>query len=175
MSPQHKSNVELSCEPRLLAAALAGLLSLTACSTTDANPSNSGAAKSTGGAASSGGAASTTGGASSGGASSSGGATSSGGASTGGVASSGGGTSFAGGGGVAAVPEITSSKQVLGLDAAGFKALCDARGGTVEVMAHCGGLATARGFSYDTGNSMLSEHTCKGANTCAGWNCVTNK
>jgi hypothetical protein len=70
-------------------------------------------------------------------------------------------------------PEITSSKEVPGLDAAGFKALCDERGGTVEVMAHCGGLASARGFAYDTTTQVLSEHTCKGANTCAGWNCVT--
>ena len=64
---------------------------------------------------------------------------------------------------------------VEGLDADGFKALCDERGGTVEIMIHCGGLATARGFAYDTTTSMLSEHTCKGANTCAGWNCVTDE
>jgi hypothetical protein len=70
-------------------------------------------------------------------------------------------------------PEITSSKEVDNLDAAGFKALCDARMGTVEEMAHCGGLATAPGFSYDITENMLSEHTCKGANTCAGWNCIT--
>lgn len=71
-------------------------------------------------------------------------------------------------------PEITSQKRIENLDAAGFKALCDARKGTVEVMAHCGGLASARGFSYDSATQLLSEHTCKGANTCAGWNCVTD-
>jgi hypothetical protein len=71
--------------------------------------------------------------------------------------------------------EIMSSKQIANLDADGFKALCDARDGTVEVIARCGGLASARGFSYDTGTQALSEHTCKGANTCAGWNCVTNE
>lgn len=71
--------------------------------------------------------------------------------------------------------EITSSKRVDDLDAAGFKALCDARGGTVEDIAHCGGLASARGFSYDITTQMLSEHTCKGANTCTGWNCVTDE
>ena len=70
-------------------------------------------------------------------------------------------------------PEITSSQQVANLDADGFKALCDARHGTVEIMAHCGGLASARGFSYDTGTQLLAEHSCQGANTCAGWNCVT--
>jgi hypothetical protein len=67
---------------------------------------------------------------------------------------------------------ITSSKKVENLDADGFQALCDERGGTVEVMAHCGGLASGKGFSYDTATDMLSEHTCKGANTCGGWNCV---
>jgi hypothetical protein len=71
-------------------------------------------------------------------------------------------------------PKITSSRLVEGLTADGFKALCDARGGTVEVLAHCGGLASARGFSYDVGTQLLSEHTCKGANTCGGWNCITD-
>jgi hypothetical protein len=71
--------------------------------------------------------------------------------------------------------KITSSQQVENLDADGFTAMCDAREGTVESLAHCGGLASARGFSYDTTTGALSEHTCKGANTCAGWNCVTDK
>jgi hypothetical protein len=71
-------------------------------------------------------------------------------------------------------PMITSSSTVEGLTAEGFKALCDARNGTVEALSHCGGLATAAGFSYDLDTQLLSEHTCKGANTCAGWNCVTD-
>ncbi len=71
-------------------------------------------------------------------------------------------------------PHVTSSKHVENLDAAGFQALCDARGGTVEIMVHCGGLASARGFSYDITTQELAEHTCKGANTCTGWNCVTD-
>ena len=58
------------------------------------------------------------------------------------------------------------------LTADAVKALCDERGGTVEVMPHCGGFATAKGFSYDAGTQELSEHTCRGANTCGGWNCV---
>ncbi len=70
---------------------------------------------------------------------------------------------------------ITSSKKVDALDEAGFTALCDARHGAVEVMPHCGGFATARGFSYDYTTSTLAEHSCKGANTCAGWNCVTDE
>ena len=71
-------------------------------------------------------------------------------------------------------PRITSSQKVQGLTADGFKALCDSRSGTVEVLAHCGGLATARGFAYDVTTEELSEHTCRGANTCAGWNCITD-
>jgi|SRR6478735_6710563 len=67
---------------------------------------------------------------------------------------------------------ITSSKSGGVLTEADFEALCDARGGTVEVMPHCGGFASAKGFSYDSGTQLLSEHTCAGANTCGGWNCV---
>jgi hypothetical protein len=71
-----------------------------------------------------------------------------------------------------APPHITSSEAVGVLSEADFKALCDARGGTVELMPHCGGFATAKGFSYDNGTHLLSEHTCAGANTCGGWNCA---
>lgn len=71
-------------------------------------------------------------------------------------------------------PEITSKQHIENLDEAGFTKLCDERDGTVEVMPHCGGFATGRGFSYDITTQELAEHTCKGANTCAGWNCVTN-
>ena len=67
---------------------------------------------------------------------------------------------------------ITSSKNVGAMTEAQFTAQCDERGGTVEVMPHCGGFATGKGFSYDSTTEELSEHTCRGANTCAGWNCV---
>jgi len=67
---------------------------------------------------------------------------------------------------------ITSSQAISGMTEAEFTMRCDARKGTVEVMPHCGGFATAKGFSYDITTEELSEHTCKGANTCAGWNCV---
>ena len=67
---------------------------------------------------------------------------------------------------------ITSSESVGELTEAQFTALCDERGGTVEVMPHCGGFATAKGFSYDNATLLLSEHTCAGANTCGGWNCA---
>jgi len=70
-------------------------------------------------------------------------------------------------------PAITSTQHVENVDADSFKVMCDARDGTVEVMAHCNGLATGPGFAYDVTTSELAEHTCKGANTCAGWNCLT--
>ena len=69
---------------------------------------------------------------------------------------------------------ITSTANVGALTSADFQTLCDARDGRVEVMAHCGGLATGAGFSYDIDTQTIAEHTCKGANTCAGWNCITD-
>jgi hypothetical protein len=62
----------------------------------------------------------------------------------------------------------------MALDAAGFEALCDDRAGAVEIIPHCGGLNTCQGFSYDTTTGLLSEHTCQGAATCAGWNCIVD-
>lgn len=70
------------------------------------------------------------------------------------------------------LPHITSSQSVGVMTVEQFSAQCDERGGTVEVMPHCGGFATAKGFSYDSTTELLSEHTCQGANTCAGWNCA---
>jgi hypothetical protein len=84
----------------------------------------------------------------------------------------GGGSTRATGGAPPEVAHITSSAPAGVLTEADFKALCDARSGTVEVMPHCGGFATAKGFSYDDATLLISEHTCAGANTCGGWNCV---
>jgi hypothetical protein len=67
---------------------------------------------------------------------------------------------------------ITSQEIVEGMTEADFTEKCDARGGTVEVMPHCGGFATAKGFSYDQTTNELAEHTCRSANTCGGWNCA---
>ena len=49
---------------------------------------------------------------------------------------------------------------------------CDARRGKVELHSHCGGVNSCKGFSYDEDTDVLTEHTCKGANTCAGYSCV---
>ena len=68
--------------------------------------------------------------------------------------------------------EITSSQAVANLTVETFTEQCDARGGTVEIIPHCGGLNTCKGFSYDRTTELLSEHSCKGASTCGGWNCL---
>ncbi len=178
---------------RLLGTALAGLLCLATagCSTKEETPETSGAAGATE-MTDSGGAATTSNGGKAGtgtaGASSKAGTSSAAGAGGdadavgGSVGASGAMSDTAGmggavggmgaGGAAPELPHITSSKDVGVLGEAEFKALCDERGGTVEVMPHCGGFATAKGFSYDTGTQLLSEHTCMGANTCGGWNCV---
>lgn len=70
---------------------------------------------------------------------------------------------------------ITSSEYVGALTAEQFQAMCDEAGGTVEALAHCGGLATAAGFAYDSGAGTISKHTCAGANTCGGYNCITEE
>jgi hypothetical protein len=49
---------------------------------------------------------------------------------------------------------------------------CDARDGTVELHATCGGVNTCQGFSYDDATHELTEHTCRGVNTCSGYSCV---
>lgn len=70
---------------------------------------------------------------------------------------------------------ITSTETVGTLSEDDFKAMCDEAGGTVEALAHCGGLATGPGFAYDSTDGTLSRHTCAGANTCGGWNCLTEE
>lgn len=188
-----------SASPKLLGAALAGLLCLAACSKDDA-PTASGSAGAAGestqpvagnasagtgadaraagaagvGGVAAGGAAGDGGnGAELGGAGAGAGGSAvvvGGGGNEGGAAGS---SSSAGAGGSAEEsPHVTSSKDAGVLTEEQFKALCDERGGTVEVMPHCGGFATAKGFSYDNVTMLLSEHTCHGANTCGGWNCV---
>jgi hypothetical protein len=185
--------------PTLLGAALAGLLCLTGCAkiTVETTGSAGAAGEATqgdgdggtessshagGGSANaggdSGGEASAVGGVAAGGAAAGAGAAAASGSAAGGT----GGTAAAGssgasgsggvGGTTSEAPHITSSQNVGVMTEEQFKALCDERGGSVEVMPHCGGFATAKGFSYDSTTSLLSEHTCHGANTCAGWNCA---
>ncbi|MEB2322092.1 MAG: hypothetical protein OZ921_06235, partial [Sorangiineae bacterium] len=66
---------------------------------------------------------------------------------------------------------VTSSRVVT-MTEAEFRDECEQRGGVFEVIPHCGGLTTCRGMSYDTTTSTLTDHTCRGVNTCAGYSCV---
>ena len=192
-NPGFGSALPASSNQRLLGAALAGLLCLApaGCSSKDDGYEGAGVA---GGEPAAAGTSTSLGGETGAGAASSdsgkGGAAGSDGVSMGGagdlagaggtLATAGAGDSAGAGSGNAAgaggappeLAHITSSEAVGVLTEEDFKALCDARGGTVEVMPHCGGFATAKGFSYDNGTQLLSEHTCAGANTCGGWNCV---
>ena len=195
--PQALISVPAVCvNQRLLGTALAGLLCLATAScsgkqeTPDASGSTAGATDvggTAGAPATAGGSASASGAAGApahGGTASAGGAGGAGGNgdALGGTAPAAGGTSDAAGTGGADVagaggsapelPHITSQTEAGVLAVDDFTTLCDERGGTVEVMPHCGGFATAKGFSYDTGTQLLSEHTCMGTNTCGGWNCV---
>ncbi len=67
---------------------------------------------------------------------------------------------------------ITSSKVVTDMTQQKFTQMCDDRGGTVEVIPECAGKNSCKGMAYDTATQTLTEHTCKGTNTCAGYNCV---
>src|SRR5262245_56676533 len=53
-----------------------------------------------------------------------------------------------------------------------FTAECDTRGGHVEIASHCGGVNSCKGMSYDQDTHVLTEHTCRGMNTCAGYSCI---
>jgi len=67
---------------------------------------------------------------------------------------------------------ITSSKVVSDMTLTKFTQECDARAGTVELHGHCGGSNSCKGMSYDEGTQVLTEHTCKAMNTCAGYSCI---
>jgi hypothetical protein len=67
---------------------------------------------------------------------------------------------------------VTSSKVVPDLSLEDFTVMCDEASGTVEIHASCGGAVSGKGFSYDSDTDVLTEHTCAGYNTCAGFSCV---
>lgn len=58
-----------------------------------------------------------------------------------------------------------------------LKSMCDERKGYVEILGSCSGVNTCQGFTYgDWGaDAQLMEHTCAGANGCAGLSCVIPK
>ena len=67
---------------------------------------------------------------------------------------------------------ITVTDAAFGFTLESFTALCDRAGGYVEVHPHCGGANSCKGFSYDEGVHVWTEHTCAGLNTCNGFSCV---
>lgn len=69
-------------------------------------------------------------------------------------------------------PHITSSETIADLTLEAFTADCNTQNGVVEVHPHCGGVNSCRGISYDSDTDTLTEHTCRGANTCTGFSCV---
>jgi hypothetical protein len=69
-------------------------------------------------------------------------------------------------------PAITSSKIVRDLTLERFTADCDTWHGVVQIPPHCGGFNSCRGMSYDSGTEVLTEHTCRGLSSCAGFSCV---
>ena len=71
-----------------------------------------------------------------------------------------------------AVPMVTSTTTVANLTEDAFTSQCAALKGVMEIQPHCGGSNSCRGMSYDTNTQTLSEHTCRGTNTCAGYSCV---
>jgi hypothetical protein len=73
--------------------------------------------------------------------------------------------------GVVAMPQVTSSIPGPITEAA-FKVQCLTLNGIFEVQPHCGGSNSCRGMSYDSETQTLTEHTCRGTNSCAGYSCV---
>ncbi len=67
---------------------------------------------------------------------------------------------------------ITASRTIPNLSLEQFSLDCEELGGVVELHAHCGGVNTCRGFSYDDVTQVLTEHTCRALNTCSGFSCV---
>jgi len=69
-------------------------------------------------------------------------------------------------------PRITASSVVSDMTLERFTADCDQRMGSVELHAHCGGVNSCQGFSFDDVTLVLTEHGCQGLNTCSGYSCV---
>lgn len=69
-------------------------------------------------------------------------------------------------------PRITAVRSEPEMTLERFTDECDAENGKVELHAHCGGLNTCAGFSYDDATHALTEHTCCALNTCSGYSCV---
>lgn len=74
--------------------------------------------------------------------------------------------------GAGGAPSVKSTELVPNLSMEDFTTLCDEAEGVVEIHAHCGGVVSGPGFSYDSDTDALTYHTCAGVNTCTGFSCV---
>ncbi len=67
---------------------------------------------------------------------------------------------------------ILSSERVPELNFATFSADCVTRGGIVQIHATCAGNNACAGMSFNKWSKDLTEHTCRGLNSCGGASCV---
>lgn len=80
-------------------------------------------------------------------------------------------------------PREIGRTEYTNLDVAGFKEICDERGGLTQTHASCGSTNSCRGLIYNTWETVLGddgvstittvvEHTCRAFNSCLGISCV---
>lgn len=69
--------------------------------------------------------------------------------------------------------KVISSRIDSTITAKNFESSCDSAGGIVEIHASCGGTNSCKGLSYNKWSHKLTEHSCKAANTCGGFTCVS--
>jgi hypothetical protein len=67
---------------------------------------------------------------------------------------------------------ILSTETLPELTFADFSDDCLGRGGVVQIHATCAGNNACRGMSFNKWSKQLTEHTCKGLNSCGGASCV---
>lgn len=68
--------------------------------------------------------------------------------------------------------EVLSNTKAPDLTLAAFTADCTTRGGVVQIHATCAGNNACAGMSFNKWSKDLTEHTCKGLNSCGGASCV---
>lgn len=68
--------------------------------------------------------------------------------------------------------KVIKETKIPDMTFARFTSECDARGGLVQTHAVCSGNNSCKGMSYNKYDNVLTEHSCKAANTCGGMSCV---
>lgn len=69
-------------------------------------------------------------------------------------------------------PHITLSRVDASITEESFRKQCEELSGKIELHPSCGGKNSCRGMSYDLDTHVYTEHTCKALNTCRGFSCV---